>query len=454
MATTTSRTLETAACPSPLPWTLLHPPLSPEQAQEAAAHCIRCYDAPCVAACPTAIPIPEFIAAIAAGSLKHAARRIFEANPLGASCARLCPVDMLCEGACVRIKDSGRAVAIGQLQRHATDAFLEQLPAFFPMTAQKSRATPTGQGMPVAVVGAGPAGLACAHELAIHGHSVTIFEARPWPGGLSAHGVAPYKVADGIVEREIEAILRCGAIDLQLDIMLGRDITLPELQDRCAAVFLGVGLQGSRMIDSHKAIQGALGVIEALRRGLACPQGQQALIIGGGMTAIDLAVELKMLGFSQVTICHRSPTLRASTKEQRLALEHGVHVLLETRFRGMTAHEAGGWLVTCHTPHDPAHQMRADHVFAAIGQQLFSLDDGHNATLAMLAHDEHGLILVDECHRTSLPGVFAGGDCIAASANLTVAAVADGKRAGAAIIAHLNAMASLPPGEMDTTWPT
>ena len=442
---------EEAACPSPLHWSLLHQPLSPTQANEAAARCIRCFDAPCVAACPTAIPIPEFIAAIAAGSIKHAARRIFQANPLGASCARLCPVDMLCEGACVRLKDSGEAVAIGQLQRHATDAFLDDLPAFFPPA---SRSASAQHIKPIAVVGAGPAGLACAHTLATHGHPVTLFEARAWPGGLSAHGVAPYKVADGIVEREIAALLRCGPITLQPNTMLGRDISLDALREHHAAVFLGVGLQGSRTIETHDAIHGALSVIEALRRNHIHPGGQQAVVIGGGMTAIDLAVELKMLGFAEVTICHRSPSLRASAKEQALARAHGVHVLLETRLKGMTAHESGGWQVTLHAPHDPDHLLRADHVFAAIGQQLLSLDEAHNAALAMLAHDEQGLILVDQHFRTTLPGVFAGGDCIAASANLTVAAVADGQRAAHAIMGYLDAMASLPPQEMEATWPT
>jgi glutamate synthase (NADPH/NADH) small chain len=215
-----------------------------------------------------------------------------------------------------------------------------------------------------------------------------------------------------------------------------------------------VGLQGSRIIETHDAIHGALSVIEALRRNHIHPGGQQAVVIGGGMTAIDLAVELKMLGFAEVTICHRSPSLRASAKEQALARAHGVHVLLETRLKGMTAHESGGWQVTLHAPHDPDHLLRADHVFAAIGQQLLSLDEAHNAALAMLAHDEQGLILVDQHFRTTLPGVFAGGDCIAASANLTVAAVADGQRAAHAIMGYLDAMASLPPQEMETTWPT
>lgn len=442
---------EHSACPPQLRWTLLHQPLSPEQAQEAAARCIRCFDAPCVAACPTAIPIPEFIAAIAEGSLKHAARRIFQANPLGASCARLCPVDMLCEGACVRLKDSGQPVAIGQLQRHATDAHLDDLPSFFPPNPQPA---PAEHARPVAVVGAGPAGLACAHMLAIHGHKVTMIEARDWPGGLSSHGVAPYKVADGIVEREIAALLRCGAITLQLNTMLGRDMSLDALRERHGAVFLGVGLQGSRMIEDQQTVHGALGVIEALRRANTYPQGRQALIIGGGMTAIDLAVELKMLGFAEVTICHRGPSLRASAKEQALAKAHGVHIHLDARLHDMAPHEAGGWLVSLRTPHDPARQLRADHVFAAIGQQLLALDEAHNAAMAMLAHDEHGLILVDQHHRTTLPGVFAGGDCIATSANLTVAAVADGQRAARAISAHLQALASLSSQEVYATWPT
>jgi glutamate synthase (NADPH/NADH) small chain len=342
-------------------------------------------------------------------------------------------------------------VAIGQLQRHATDAYLDDLPAFFPPAP---RPAPAEHTKPIAVVGAGPAGLACAQTLALHGHAVTIFEARAWPGGLSAHGVAPYKVADGIVEREITALLRCGAITLQLNTMVGRDIGLDDLRKRHGAVFLGVGLQGSRLIETHEAIHGALCVIEALRRNHEHPMGQQAVVIGGGMTAIDLAVELKMLGFAQVTICHRGPSLHASAKEQLLARAHGVHVVLEARLEGMSTHEAGGWLVSLRTPHDPAHQLRADHVFAAIGQQLLSLDDAHNATLAMLAHDEQGLIMVDQHHRTTLPGVFAGGDCIAASANLTVAAVADGQRAARAIIAHLADWESATSQKAEATWPT
>ncbi|MEL6126029.1 MAG: NAD(P)-binding protein, partial [Pseudomonadota bacterium] len=191
----------------------LHPPLTPHEAQVAADRCYFCHDAPCVTACPTDIDIPLFIRQIATGTPEAAAKTIFDQNILGGMCARVCPTEDLCEQACVREAAEGKPVIIGQLQRYATDTL---------MNAPHPYARAAETGKTIAVVGAGPAGLACAHRLAMHGHTVTVFDGRTKGGGLNEHGIAAYKTVDGFAQAELDWLLSVGGITLETGKMLGR----------------------------------------------------------------------------------------------------------------------------------------------------------------------------------------------------------------------------------------
>ena len=214
----------------------LHPPLTKHEAAVEADRCYFCFDAPCMTACPTGIDIPLFIRQIGAGNAKGAAKTILDENILGGMCARVCPTETLCEQACVREAAEGKPVRIGQLQRYATDALMAADEQPF------KRAAPTGKR--VAVVGSGPAGLACAHRLALHGHDVTIFEAREKSGGLNEFGIAAYKSVDNFAQREIAFILGIGGIKIENGKALGRDVTLGQLATDFDAVFVGAGLEG------------------------------------------------------------------------------------------------------------------------------------------------------------------------------------------------------------------
>ena len=211
------------------------PRLTPGQALLEAERCLYCHDAPCATACPTGIDVPSFIRRIADGNLRGAARVILDANPLGGTCARVCPTEVLCEQVCVRMTQQGKPVEIGRLQRLAVDAVMEQpITALFPPTA--------ASGKRVAVVGAGPAGLACAVGLARRGHAVVLHEAQPKGGGLNEYGLAAYKVADDFARRELEWLLGIGHITLKTGWRLESAEQLQALRAEHAAVYLAVGL--------------------------------------------------------------------------------------------------------------------------------------------------------------------------------------------------------------------
>lgn len=417
-------------------------PMQSNEARVAAERCLFCYDAPCVTACPTSIDIPMFIRQISNGQPVAAAKTILDANIMGAMCARVCPTENLCEGACVKESSESRAVEIGRLQRHATDAVFAAGKQFY------KAGTPTWKT--VAVVGAGPAGLACAHALAITGHSVTIYEARARGGGLNEYGIAAYKATDEIAQRELAYILEVGGISVEYGRALGRDFSLEELISRFDAVFLGIGLGDT---DDHgfgaglKRVQSAVSFIETLRQTpdkSTLPVGRTVIVIGGGMTAIDAATQAKLLGAENVTIVYRRgiEDMSASEYEQDVAQTRGVVIRphlrpleLEGAMDGDVAavrfeytRTEGGSLIGT----DETVRLEADQVLTAIGQVLRRVDiDG--AELAM----EKGRIQVDDAGRTSIPGIWAGGDCVAGGQDLTVAAVEDGKRAAASIGAYL-----------------
>ncbi|MGF1476416.1 MAG: NAD(P)-dependent oxidoreductase [Geminicoccaceae bacterium] len=413
----------------------LHPPLTPHEALVAADRCYFCYDAPCVQACPTQIDIPLFIRQISTGQPEAAAKTIFDQNILGGMCARVCPTETLCEQACVREAAEGKPVLIGQLQRFATDSMMGkgQHPYI--------RAEPTGRK--TAVVGAGPAGLACAHQLARHGHDVIIYDRQPKPGGLNEFGIAAYKTVEDFAQAEVDWLLKIGGIDLRQGQALGRDISLNELRESYDAVFLGMGLAGVQdlALEGHvgEQVANAVDFIASLRQAsdlAQLPVGRRVVVIGGGMTAIDAAVQSKLLGAEEVTIVYRRgrEQMSASVYEQELAAAKGVtirHWARPLAVHGNGSLDAVEFEYTRQGPEGlegtgETFRLAADQLFRAIGQ-TFVGEDAAGLTLSS------GRIAVDDEGRTSLAGVWAGGDCTNRGEDLTVTAVAQGRDAGLSI---------------------
>jgi glutamate synthase (NADPH/NADH) small chain len=420
------------------------PRLTQAQAVLEAERCLYCYDAPCATACPTSIDVPSFIKRIADGNLRGSARAILEANPLGGMCARVCPTETLCEAVCVRTTQEGKPVAIGRLQRHAVDALMESAqPQLF------TRAPATGKT--VAVVGAGPAGLACAHVLARLGHQVVVFDARPKAGGLNEYGLASYKTPDNFAQREVQWLLDIGGIEVRHSWKLETSAQIAALQQDYDALFLGMGLAATHQLnvpgESLAGVHDAVDFIAALRQSAdlaTLPVGRRVVVIGGGMTAVDAAVQSKLLGAQEVHMVYRRgpQTMTASTAEQQWAQTHGVtihHGLAPLEITGGEGHVAvvrftrqvevnGQW-----TPTDEIQSFQADMVLKAIGQKLGNPVLGQ-AGLVL----EQGRIATDAQGQTNLPGVWAGGDCRAGGLDLTVEAVEHGKQSAHAIHAHLS----------------
>jgi dihydropyrimidine dehydrogenase (NAD+) subunit PreT len=427
----------------------LHPPLTRHEATVESDRCYFCYDAPCQNACPTSIDIPLFIREIAADNPLGAARTILEENIMGGMCARVCPTETLCEEACVREAADGKPVRIGLLQRYATDTLMEKGKNPF------TRAAPTGKR--IAIVGAGPAGLSCAHALAVSGHQVVIFEQREKSAGLNEYGIAAYKTPGGFAQKEAEFILSIGGIEVKHGVALGRDIDLGSLRREYDAVFLGLGLAAVNKLGltgeaALAHVLDAVDYIAELRQATdlgRLPIGRRVVVIGGGMTAIDVAVQAKLLGAELVTIVYRrgQEHMKASGYEQELAQTHGV--LIRTWARPVTLEGAGGKVsgVVFEATREEggrlvgagqSFRIEADMVFSAIGQLL--TPDSFGGKDALRGKD--GRILVDEERRTSAPGIWAGGDCIHGGQDLTVGAVEDGKQAARSIDAALRAGAN------------
>ena len=404
----------------------LHPRLGEHEALVAADRCYFCHDAPCVTACPTDIDIPLFIRQIATGTPEAAAKTILTQNILGGMCARVCPTETLCEEVCVREVAEGEPVQIGRLQRYATDTLMEQ--GIHPF----SRAAPTGRR--IAVVGAGPAGLACAHRLAMKGHEVDMFDARPKPGGLNEYGIAAYKTTEDFAAREVAWLMQIGGITLKNGQALGRDMTLEDLRGSYDAVFLGIGLGGVNALDAEGAdkdgVSDAVDFIAELRQAedlKAVPIGRDVVVIGGGMTAVDAAVQAKLLGALNVTMVYRRgrERMNASVWEQELAAAKGVRII--TNASPVAVHGNGAvreiefeFTDDSLCPTGERFRLAADQVFKAIGQTLQGED---------LPELDGRKIAVTGAGRTSLDKVWAGGDCAAGGDDLTVTAVAEGRDA-------------------------
>jgi dihydropyrimidine dehydrogenase (NAD+) subunit PreT len=419
----------------------LHPPLTRHEAFVEADRCYFCFDAPCMHACPTHIDIPLFIREIQADNPGGAGKTILDSNIMGGICARVCPVETLCEEACVRNLAEDKPVKIGELQRYATDHLMERGEHPF------RRAAATGKR--IAVVGAGPAGLACAHRLAMKGHDVTIYDAREKPGGLNEYGIAAYKTVDQFAQREVDFILAIGGITIENGKALGRDFSLVDLKGDFDAVFLGMGLAGVNALgtdgESARGSEDAVAWIAELRQAAdvgALPVGRHVVVIGGGMTAIDAAVQSKLLGAEEVTIVYRrgQADMKASRWEQELAQTKGVKIVHWTKPLRLLTGSLGNVhaIALERTRLDDGKlvgtgeilTLSADMVFKAIGQTFVPAPlDGAAASIKL----DGGRIAVDEERRTSMPGVWAGGDCVAGGEDLTVAAAQDGKLAAESI---------------------
>ena len=422
------------------------PRFTQAQAVLEAERCLYCYDAPCATACPTSIDVPSFIKRIADGNLRGSATTILDSNPLGGMCARVCPTENLCEAVCVKVAQEGKPVAIGKLQRHAVDALMESArPQVF------TRAAPTGKK--VAVVGAGPAGLACAYTLARLGHDVVIFDANPKAGGLNEYGLASYKTPDNFAQREVAWLLSIGGITVQNGYKLESTAQLGALRKDFDALFLGMGLATTHQLgvqgDGLNGVQDAVEFIATLRQTAdlaTLPVGRRVVVIGGGMTAVDASVQSKLLGADNVHMVYRRgpETMSSSSVEQEWAQTNGVtihHYLAPVEILASSSEpgHVGGVKFARQAvvngklqPTGEFEVIQADMVLKAIGQQLgnpllgeagFKLNGGRIAT--------------DAAGQTNLKGVWAGGDCRAGGQDLTVEAVEHGKQSAKAIHAAI-----------------
>ena len=414
----------------------LHAPLDAHEALVAADRCYFCHDAPCMTACPTDIDIPLFIRQIATGTPDAAARTILRQSIMGGRCARVCPTEELCEEVCVREVAEGKPVLIGQLQRYATDHL--QSKGVHPF----SRAAVTGKS--VAVVGAGPAGLSCAHRLAMLGQDVVVYDSREKPGGLNEFGIASYKTTGGFAQAEVDWLLKIGGIRIENGKRLGQDVTLAQLRSDHDAVFLGIGLGGVNALNANGAekdgVLDAVDFIADLRQADALssvPVGRDVVVIGGGMTAVDAAVQAKLLGALNVTLVYRRgrDRMNASVFEQDLAASKGVRIVThavpkEIVGNGSVREIEFDYVDDDMNPTGDSLRLAADQVFRAIGQTLVGDE---------LPDLDGRKIKVNAAGRTSVTGVWAGGDCASGGDDLTVTAVAEGR--DAAMDIHSSLMA-------------
>jgi len=418
----------------------LHAPLSAIEALIEADRCYFCYDAPCTKACPSDIDVPGFIQSIRSDNLIGAAEKILSENIFGGMCARDCPTEELCQQACVRNDHEQKPVEIGLLQRYATDSVLNNGVQLF------SRQENTGKS--IAVVGAGPAGISCAHRLAVLGHKITVYDAKDKLGGLNEYGIAAYKTPNDFAQQELDYILEIGGITIETGMKLGKQINLEDLQEKYDAVFLGCGLGSVNKLNlDNENISGVIDAVEYIANLRQTNDknelmvGKNIVVIGGGMTAIDIAVQSKLLGAEQVTIAYRrsKKIMAASEYEQALAKKHDVLIkynmspkrllsddnhVTAMEFDVMQSQNDGSLMVSGENI-----TLKADVVFKAIGQKLVTEGLTENNSLQL----EKGRIVVDEHRKTSLTKVWAGGDCVLDGDNLTVSAVQDGKLAAISI---------------------
>jgi glutamate synthase (NADPH/NADH) small chain len=424
----------------------LHPPLDRQAAMPEANRCLYCFDAPCTIACPTHIDVPRFIKKIASGNLSGSARTILDANILGASCARACPVEVLCEGACVMHRYNKQPIQIARLQRFAMESLYE---SGAPLPFEPGPDT----GLSVALIGAGPASLACAAELRRRGIHTHLYDARPLPGGLNTYGVAEYKLP--LIEslREIEMLSQLG-VDFYFDTMIDA-ASLVELEQNNDAVFLGIGLGGIHRLgiagEELAGVTNALDLIAGYKSGTLTMVPPRVVVVGAGNTAIDAAIAAVRLGAREVHIVYRRgpEQMSAFTFEYEHARSEGVQFLWHVQPTGIHGDKSvtGLKLTKLELTEDSSMVPQSGSEFL-LPTDLIVLSIGQSTHTAFLAEVgsadtkvqlERGRILIDRATgQTSNPKFFAGGDCTNGGREV-VDAVADGKRAGIGIAAWLEA---------------
>lgn len=417
------------------------PPYAPQEAIIEANRCLFCFDAPCIQACPTGIDIPSFIKKIASGNLLGSARTILSANVLGASCARVCPTEVLCEGACVVLDREGEAVKIGRLQRHATDYVYERNLQILKVPPQKS-------GKRVAIIGGGPAGLGCAAELVQLAHQAVIFEKKPYAGGLNTYGIAYYKMAPRASLEEVEMIKRLG-VEFRCGVDVGKDVSAEQLEKEFDAIFIGIGLGGGARMnipgeDLPEVIE-ALDFVEQIHAHPLhhIPVGTRVAVIGGGNTAIDAVTQAKRLGAEKaVLIYRRGPEdISAYEFEQELARTDGAEFVFNAVPVEILADKGHVTALKLARTANINGSLRIlpgsefvepfDMVIKSIGEQKqISL---LKRLFQALELDKRGVVVYNrQSGQTNLPNVFTGGDC-ANGGREVVNAVAEGKKAARGI---------------------
>ena len=431
------------------------PPLTVHEAVVEADRCLYCYDAPCTHACPTHIDIPKFIKKIATRNLKGSAQTIYAANLLGATCARVCPVQELCEGACV-LGSEHKPIAIGRLQRYAMDS------AKASGVGPKTRGVAAAVARKIAVMGAGPAGLSCAGELALRGHEVTVFERRELPGGLSTYGIIALREPVDVAIDEARMIESLG-VKIRTGVEFGKDVTLEQVRGEFDAIVLSVGLGATPAlgIEGEEAIVDGLSYIEMSKTDVAGLRvGRHVVVIGAGNTAVDCATIAKRLGAEHVTMVYRR-TVREMTcyeQEYQFALSEGIEFRFLAQPVGVVMKDGEVAGLEClrvelgapDTTGRPApvvvaeseFVIEADQIVKAVGQ-VKPNQEKTGLAAALGLKTEKGYIAVSADFETSLVGVYAIGDCIRArGAASTVMAVQDGKLLAEALHAKLGAAAA------------
>ncbi|MCC6825461.1 MAG: NAD(P)-dependent oxidoreductase [Acidobacteria bacterium] len=385
----------------------LYPAMTDSEAAIEANRCLFCFDAPCMHACPTHIDIPGFIKKIANENLTGSARVIFDANPVGATCARVCPVEVLCEGACVEKTLVNKPIEIGRLQRYATDHALSNGIRIFKEGESKGRT--------IGIIGAGPAGLSCATYLARLGYSVTIYDRREKPGGLDTYGMAEYKMTQAVSLAEIEPVADLG-VEFRQNVEIGRDIQFGELETAHDALFLAVGLGATNKLnipgEDLDGVIDALDLIDQIKtrdwKGITI--GDSVIVLGAGNTAIDAATQSKRLGAKRVRLVYRRTEKEAPAYDYEMELAHKdevefvwqttpLAILGDESVRGIRVLDAAG----------SERDIECDMVIKAIGQTKLV---NFFTEIAGVKTDESGRPVVNASMQTSKPGIFAGGDCV------------------------------------------
>jgi dihydropyrimidine dehydrogenase (NAD+) subunit PreT len=403
----------------------LSPALSPTEAHLESARCLYCYDAPCTNACPTHIDVPAFIKKIHSGNLRGAARVILDANPMGHSCARACPVEVLCEGACVMNDAEHRPIQIARLQRHATDALLDRGFSLF--------SPPPSSGKKVAIVGAGPAGLSCAQELRRFGHDVVVYDAHEKPGGLNTYGIAQYKLTPQTAVVEAETILKLG-VRFQGSTVVGRDVAFEELVSGFDAVFVALGLGATNRLgilgEEKAGVLDALAFIEHLKEKAygTYRVPERVLVIGLGNTAVDAATQARRLGAREVAFVYRRGPDDASAYAYEMELARNDGCTFHFWSTPVEIHGAERVEALRVTTPDGEKTLAAGLVIKAIGQEKQSTVLKNFG----VAIDDRGRAIVDASRKTSRAKVWAGGDCVNGGKEI-VNAAEDGKQAARAI---------------------